>query len=480
MTTRITCLTASSLVLIYGLTASSVARGTVESDLTNYVNSVGGINVTSPSVFRGQSRGYINGGRLFARIPQRTVTPVSIRAPRFTAGCGGIDAFGGALSFLSAAEIVNTLRSIGTAAGSYALMLGLRTISSQIANTIEKNFDWLMNKTGGDINSCESAASLLGGLGQAMGFNNQEQNVCIIQTMEATGSDYTEAKRTCTTSGGSKTNTNNTRSKELAFIDGNLTWMVLERSQLFTTDNDMKRMAMSITGTIVKRQVRDVGGTETTVGGDINSQTKSEVYPSLMLTQQQLLDVMLYGGTMDRYDCNDTMTGIDGCREVVISNRTLAANDALVPRTRVALMSLYNAIRNRTDPATSDVDYVAETRIPTMRIVRTAALLDDTGLGVQIIDDYAEQIAIELLATYISGIIGGISAHSFDAAYGDESSSLREGIELVQKEINRIRDNAEISVNRSLQIAEQMEHYERILISAMPVNITRSLAWASR
>ena len=176
------------------------AQADVASDLTNFVQSVGGATSSTPaSIYQGQSRGYINGGRLFVRVPQRSVSLVSARSPRFTAGCGGIDAFGGSLSFISAAQMVNTLKSIGTSAGSYLLMLGLRTISSQISNTMEKAFDWLQSKTNLDINSCEAAASLVGGLGSAMGVNNKEVNVCIVQNISSQIRPNIRSRSTSTT-----------------------------------------------------------------------------------------------------------------------------------------------------------------------------------------------------------------------------------------------------------------------------------------
>jgi len=457
-----------------------MTQADVASDLTSFVNSVGGAATSTPaSIYEGQSRGYINGGRIFARIPQRSVQPVAFRAPKFTAGCGGIDAFGGSLSFISASELVNTLKAIGSSAGSYALMLGLRTISSQIANTMEKTFDWLQENTVSSINSCEEAASLLSGLGGAMGINDQEKNLCIIRHMETTGSSYTEAKNDCGPGGDTKSDINSDAARQLSFVEGNLVWRILDSNNMFSNDNDMKRLAMTLTGTIVKRQVKVVGGVETTVSNDADSQSKSDVFPSLMLTDDGILDALLYGASITRYGCADSMAGANGCREVETEAWTLTADNSLVGKTTAALMRLYDAIRDRTDPTSGDVDYVAETAIPTMRIIRTAALLGDNGLGVQIIDDYAEQIAIELLSTYVGSVINGIRAYSFNEGFGNDGEKLREGIQLVQAQLSEIRAAAEINVARSLQIAEQMEYYERIIISAMPRNLAMSHAWAA-
>ncbi len=471
------------LVLIISLPIflmGNTAQSDVASDLTNFVNSAGGATTSTPaSIYQGQSRGYINGGRLFARIPQRSVQPIAFRAPKYTAGCGGIDLYGGSLSFISAAELVNTLKAIGTSAGSYALMLGLRTISSQIANTMGETFDWMQKNLNFNVNSCEAAASLIGGLGGAMGINDTEKNTCIIQKMEASGSSWDEAKQACGAGGESKPQTNNDEARKKSFIDGNLVWMIMDTNKLFATDNDMKRLAMSLTGTIVKRQVKVTGGVETASAGDSDSQSKSEVFPSLMLTDDGILDALLYGASITRYTCADAMTGYSGCKQITTESWTLSASSSLVAQTQTALMSLYNAVRNRTDPGVGNIDYVAETAIPAMRIVRTAALLGNNGLGVQIIDDYAELIAIELLSTYINSIVNGISAYSYDESFGEHGAKLREGMELVQRQLREIREAADINVNRSLQIAEQMQYYERIIISALPRNISRSLAWQS-
>jgi len=471
-----------TLLLSILLTIGPTSHADVASDLTDFVNSVGGASTsTSPSIYQGQSRGYINGGRLFVRLPQRSTSLAAFRAPKLTAGCGGIDIFGGSLSFISATELVNTLKAIGSSAGSYALMLGLRTISSQIANTMEKTFDWMQKNLNQSVSSCEAAAQGIAALGGAMGINDTQGNICIIQKMESAGMDYTEAKNACNPSGGSgtKTDLTNDEAKDKAFFNGNLAWIIMDANSMFATDNDLKMMAMSLTGTVIREEVLVTGGVATPVSGDPGSQTTEEVWPSLLLTNPDMIDALLYGSTTNRYECNGTALGKYDCKTIVIQPWTLGAANSLVTKTNDALMRLYDLIQTRGTPIASDIDYVAQTAIPTMRIVRTAALMNNSNLGTQIIADYSEQIAIELLATYISGIIDAMSGYSFEAKYGDKGQMLREGIELVRTKVADIRNAAEISTTRSLQIAEQMQYYERIIISALPRNINRSLEWST-
>ena len=460
--------------------ASSLGRGDVASDLTNYVDSVGGAVTSTPaSIYEGQSRGYINGGRLFVRMPVRNVQPMAFKAPKFTAGCGGIDVFGGSLSFITAAELSNTLKAIGNSGGSYALMLGIRTVSSQIANTMEEVFGWLKDKIGQDINSCEKAANIVGAGMSFLNNISEDVNVCIVRKMESSGMTYDKAKQACGGGGGSKDIVNDPAARKMSFIDGNLVWKILSNNQIFAGDNDMKMLAMSLTGTIVKRQVKVFGGVDVAVAGGPDSQSQTQYYPSLLLTDPGILDALLYGATITRYACTDNLSSVYGCKNITKESWTLDSNDSLVARTRAALMNIYDAIRNRTDPSAADKGFVVKTSIPTMRIVRTAALLGDNGLGIQIIDDYAEQIAIELLATYIGSIANAVSAYSYEDSLGEEGGKLRENIQMVMSELRDIRESANLTLTNSLRIAEQMQYYERILISAMPNNLMRSMTWAA-
>jgi conjugative transfer pilus assembly protein TraH len=459
--------------------------GSLTSDMTNFIDEAGGASgATPPGVYQGQSRGVVSLGRAFVRVPQRSVSTLAFRAPKITAGCGGIDVFGGSMSFISGAEIVNTIRAIGSNAGSYFMMLGLRTISSQIANTLEENFGWLRDKLSLDINSCEAAAQGLAALGGAMGVNDSEKNLCIIKTMETSGSTYAEAQASCTVSGGGpKAAINNPDTKAAAFTDGNLVWIAMSKNGLFSNDYEMRRLIMSLTGTILKRQVTvAASGAESAPTNSSNDQSKTEFKPSLVLDQPALLDTLLYGGSTVVYACADDQAVPFGCKQLSVNPATdtitVPAAQSFVERTRTALTNLYTAVRDRTDPATADVDYASGSSFPAMRIVRTAALFRDQGVGLQIIDTYAQQAAVELLTTYLGSILDTISGYTVDPSFEGDADKLLKGIQIVRGKLREVREEAEINVTRAMEVARQLEYYERIIIGSMPQDIARSLAWA--
>jgi conjugative transfer pilus assembly protein TraH len=53
------------------------------------------------------------GGSLFLRTPSRNYQLLSAAAPSLRGGCGGIDAFAGAFSFINVDQFVAMLRNIG-------------------------------------------------------------------------------------------------------------------------------------------------------------------------------------------------------------------------------------------------------------------------------------------------------------------------------------------------------------------------------
>jgi conjugative transfer pilus assembly protein TraH len=114
---------AFSLIFLVLFQQSSCDIG---SDLEGFFNKMGtATNSTSPGVHHDQSAGYYNGGGLSVRNRARNSQLATLQLPNFKAGCGGIDMFTGGFSFVSSAELVNALKSIGSSAVSYGFMLAI-------------------------------------------------------------------------------------------------------------------------------------------------------------------------------------------------------------------------------------------------------------------------------------------------------------------------------------------------------------------
>ena len=109
--------------------------------------------------------------------------------PSFRAGCGGIDAFAGAFSFIDSDQLVAFARAVAQNAVGFAFELALETISPVIAETMAKLralAQWVNSQ---NLNSCETAQALVG----AVWSKNDRASAAIcaaIGTSQGIFSDY--------------------------------------------------------------------------------------------------------------------------------------------------------------------------------------------------------------------------------------------------------------------------------------------------
>ena len=84
--------------------------------------------------------------------------------PGINAGCGGIDMFMGGFSHISKDALIAALRNIGTNAAGYAFKLWIKTIAPMIDGVMEDLSNLATKINQANINSCETASTLLSGL----------------------------------------------------------------------------------------------------------------------------------------------------------------------------------------------------------------------------------------------------------------------------------------------------------------------------
>ncbi|MDD9993166.1 MAG: conjugal transfer protein TraH, partial [Rhodospirillales bacterium] len=93
------------------LLAGAPARADVLSEMQSFWQGTVS-NVTGPTAFDGQASGHWTLGNLYMRAPVRSEQIATVNLPSFRAGCGGIDAFAGAFSFIDSDQLVAFARSV--------------------------------------------------------------------------------------------------------------------------------------------------------------------------------------------------------------------------------------------------------------------------------------------------------------------------------------------------------------------------------
>jgi conjugative transfer pilus assembly protein TraH len=138
-----------------GLTLSLVT-GTAQASLSGALDGML-VGVSSPIAYESQRRMGLIGGSVTLRSPIRNVNITSFDPPRLTAGCGGVDFFGGAFSFINADDLVNLFRRIAQNAVGLIFMRALEAIDPKLANLISTIQSKLQSLNQLSANTCAIA-----------------------------------------------------------------------------------------------------------------------------------------------------------------------------------------------------------------------------------------------------------------------------------------------------------------------------------
>lgn len=121
-------------------------------------------NLTTGGVVETPDRNAFVGGGLAVRVPTSTVNLAVFDPPRVSAGCGGLDLFGGSFSFINADQLVALFRKIAANAVGLAFKAAIEAINPELGKLMGE-FQKLVNDLNGQAkNSCMLAQGLLGAI----------------------------------------------------------------------------------------------------------------------------------------------------------------------------------------------------------------------------------------------------------------------------------------------------------------------------
>lgn len=144
--------------LSVGLTAGSASADEVNKRMREMFG--GHANVTQPAVVQGATRGVISGGNVSLRTPIRNMPRFSFDPPTISAGCGGIDLYGGNLSFPSKEQYIQMGRAIiGNIPGA-AFKMALEQTCELCASVMANIQDTVNALNFDDMSSCQIATQM--------------------------------------------------------------------------------------------------------------------------------------------------------------------------------------------------------------------------------------------------------------------------------------------------------------------------------
>ena len=374
-------------LIFFGI-SSSMAN--VNSDLNNFFNDLGfSDNTTAPNAYSGQEAGYYSGGSLFARDSVRDVQIAQVQLPSFRSGCGGIDLFTGGFSFINSQQLVNLMNNIINNSMGYAFNLALESTTPEIANVM-KYINSLANTiNNANINSCETAAGLVGTVWPKT--HAAQQQVCEdIGNSKGIFTDWADARQECS-KGGDMTQTlngaqNDPNYQNMLLTNGNIAWKALQKNAFLSSDPELAELLMSLSGTLILQ------------GGSNDDASHQFKVLSSLAADNQLLKTLLHGGSAKVYVC-DTQSA-EGCLNPSIQTLNVSPDSGLQTQVAHFLQDMTDKILTDTALTQAEIGLLQSTRLPVYKMlnVQSAFVGDKKILDIV---SYADVIATDILFQYL-------------------------------------------------------------------------------
>ncbi|MEJ5174666.1 conjugal transfer pilus assembly protein TraH [Erwinia sp. MYb416] len=427
------------VILVAALGISAPALADVNGDLNGFFGSLGyDGNVSKAQAWQGQAAGYMTGGSIYLRNPVKQVQLISMQVPSLNSGCGGIDAYLGAFSFISGAEIQRFGKQIMSNAAGYAFDLALQTMVPQL-----KQVKDYLQKIASDINSmnmssCQAAQGIVGGLWPVSQVSNQK----ICQDIAGENnifSDWAASRQGCTVGGqgDSVTNRASDKDKDQVLKNKNLIWDALGRNRLFDGNRELKQLVMSIVGSIIFNK-----------DGQVTILTP-------MIDNRDIITILMRGGTAKIYGCDDA----DLCLGPTVSNVTISADNALVIQVRNIMMSMNAKLTDDTGLTEKEKGFLNTTSVPVLKYLTNSQSM---GMAPTYLVQVADYIAQDLMIQYLQELVKQASQSLAGKNFPEQAArDLRENIQhaqglLADMKLQSAADqNALDGIDRNMQYLQQ-------------------------
>ena len=347
-------------------------------------------NLTKAGSVEDQSAGYYSGGSLTTRVPSRNTQLATLQLPSIKAGCGGIDAFMGGFSHIKASEMIQALRNISSSMATYAFSLAIQTMSPQVYNVMNELNAIATKINNMNINSCETAATLLGGVIP----RNDQTSAHLCKTMGSsmgTFSDYAQARHGCGVEGKRKNVLKNKSGPFAKTLVGeyNLAWEALKDVPFLSRDQQTAELFMNLAGTLVSKESGD--------------SYRLMTYPA-KAAQDNILSMLLEGGQNTVYRCADK----DKCLTIQESTLTFPASMAFYERVNTMLRGLVKKIYDDGALTTEEKSFLNATRLPVYKILNVITAFKRGSAPVDV-QEYSDVIALDMVYTYVISVLDIVS-----------------------------------------------------------------------
>lgn len=452
------------------------AMADVQGAMSDYFDEMGAAaNVTGPTAFEGQRSGYYSLGNVWTRFPQRQTNLMNLQLPRARAGCGGIDVFAGSFSFINAGEIVALLKAVANNAVGFAFKLAIDTVCPECGKIMEEMRQAAQLMNNANINSCETAQALVGGLWPKSDM--ADRSICeAIGNSSGLFTDWAAAKHGCGSQGQRQSTLESAAGDpEWAEVNPgvprNYTWHVLKKSPFFqrggSFDRELAEYVMTLVGTLIYVPAGDDSpGTFNPIEGDTSS---------TLVTA--LLDGTS-GSPVEIWRC-DAGEPDDACINPTRVALTVPGSSALRTRVAALLDDMVAAIVNDTPVPPQGIALLQVATLPVYKILTvnaaySRALTSDNRAVL------AELTAVDLLFSILDQLSNEVGKAKGGFIGADESriAQWQAGLANARRTLMDRQSNTQTRVSAIMQIVQQTGFLESVLQSSMSPGMAASYDWS--
>jgi len=447
---------ACAFAMVFASTAIADNLNTQAQKMFSDLGAVG--NLTPPQAFKGQTMNTYTGGSFFMRTPTKTYTMANFQMPYISAGCGGINAFGGSFSHISGAQFKQMLQNITSAVPGVLFQMMLKSVQPLLGSEMEwfKGIETLVNNR--NINTCNAAKAIANNVTMS---GTLEQRICeTTAIIHGDVADGDAAAKYC----GDPNNVaiQNAKSatdpatKEMHNFKGNLIWE-LSKSANPSLDQDDIELIMSMTGTTIY------------YGTQENSNAPFTISPTIKNAAD-----LLYGNsstpvgssgnvTLDLVLCPVPGNLSDPC--LITTPRTPTTIQSLSDKTRQIMQSIASKIASRSGPPTpAEQNFINAVPSPIYKLLSSSTAINSTAISDAKIGQYADYVAVEFAYAILS-----TAAHLGTQSSGNQDGHLTPN-QLIQLAIHR--DNAR-QLLRTLDADRQVAYAKAQAFISMADDIER-------
>jgi conjugative transfer pilus assembly protein TraH len=441
--------------LVCSLSATAPVRADLEDTLRDMLDA--NVQVNNPGSISSARRGGFYGGSIYVRGRVMNVSVINFTPPSFSAGCGGIDLFGGSFSMINKEQFVALLRSVAQNAAGYAFHLALKNICEQ-CSTIIANLQRViqeMNQFTG--NSCQLAKGIVNGGLQALELSDVKG----MQTTSMT-SGFNDAWDAFWGSLSSTVDqlasTNADGSRDYDKFEVNVVWEAMRNNGVSgwfaDGDSELMEALMTLTGTVVLSGPVD----------DDSGNPSRNVTPAVSGGGLSIRDLIFGNGSARILRCSNR----DKCLSMTTNTVDLPGLERMLEEVLVGTgpTDTSSVLYRLTNGSGTTTD--AETAIGQLgtygSLLLSIAEKSDPGstAAYTFFEEVKGYLAYELAVLFISDVISAVdqsvASNKFDTAYADE---WRKGD--FQRAIDRISGELKLVAEQTAMPTETLQTYMDVL-----------------